>query len=60
MSETGDRYYEGEWANGALYGKGGLVFFGILEYYGDFLNNNLHGYGILKNHLVNATYEGHF
>ncbi len=58
VSETGDFYYEGEWANGLFNGKGGFVFFGVLEYYGDFLNENMHGYGILKNPLY--TYEGHF
>ncbi len=39
ISETGDKYYEGEWANGLRSGKGGVVIFGVLEYLGDFLND---------------------
>jgi hypothetical protein len=38
LSGEGDLYYEGEWANGLMTGKGGMVNFGLFEFVGDFLN----------------------
>jgi hypothetical protein len=48
MSREGDTYADGQWVNGSLSGKGGLVVFGEFEYLGDFLNDKMHGYGIYK------------
>ncbi len=46
LSTKDDFYYEGEFADSKFSGKGGVFWFGVLEYYGDFLNGDLHGYGI--------------